>query len=49
MERLGVIAETSDAVDRYTRTGADALSVVPSTPAGDALRELALGLAARGS
>ena len=48
MERLGVIAEASAAVERYTRAGADALAVVPSTPAGDALRELALGLAARG-
>ena len=48
MERLGVIAEASDAVDLYTREGADALGVVPDTPAGQALRELALGLAARG-
>ena len=49
MERLGVIAEASGAVDRYTQAGADALAVVPETPAGAALRELALGLAARGN
>ncbi|GAB5535657.1 MAG: polyprenyl synthetase family protein [Rubricoccaceae bacterium] len=47
MEALGVLAEATEEVRRYTQLGNDGLAVIPKSPAGAALRDLALGLARR--
>ena len=47
LERLGVLADASAAVDRYTDEGRRGLAALPPGPAADALRTLALGLATR--
>ena len=47
LERLGVLADASAAVDRYTDEGRQGLAALPPGPAADALRALALGLASR--
>jgi len=47
MESLGVLVEAAEEVERYTQLGNDGLAVIPESPAGSALRELALGLARR--
>lgn len=44
---LGVLAEASERVHRYTDDGRRALDDLPDTPAADALRALTLGLATR--
>ena len=49
MDALGVLAEASQEVQRYTLMGGEGLDVVPAGTAGTALRELALGLASRGA
>ena len=47
MGALGVLAEASDEVRRYTEQGNAGLAVVPEGPAGGALKGLALQLAGR--
>lgn len=49
MEALGILDEAREEVLRYTRIGDEGLSVIPDSPAGEALRGLALGLARRGA
>jgi len=47
MERVGVLAHASQAVERCVADGLGALGVLPPGPAADALRGLALALAGR--
>ncbi|MEO0559642.1 MAG: polyprenyl synthetase family protein, partial [Bacteroidota bacterium] len=47
MDALGVLADAAAEVQRYTQLGSEGLDVIPESPAGAALRELALGLAQR--
>ena len=47
MERAGVLAHASEAVERCVADGLAALGVLPAGPAADALRALALALAGR--
>lgn len=47
MERLGVLEDAASEVERYTEVGLGGLDIVPDTPAGQALRGLALKLAGR--
>ena len=49
MAALGVLDDAREAVERYTAVASEGLGAVPQTPAGDLLRRLALGLAARGT
>ena len=47
LDRLGVLADASSAVDAYTDEGREGLAALPPGPAADGLRSLALGLASR--
>ncbi|MEM6326667.1 MAG: polyprenyl synthetase family protein [Bacteroidota bacterium] len=49
MDRLGVLAEASEAARRYAEAGTSGLDVLPDGPAADALRDLARSLATRGT
>lgn len=47
MRRLGVLDAAARDVEAHARASAEALAVLPDTPAADALRRLVLGLAGR--
>ena len=47
MEALGVLDDAAEEVQRYTQLGSEGLEAIPDSPAGSALRGLALGLARR--